>query len=133
MYERPCGSTSPLPGPVSDLGYPTDVEQTADGRAYQLFDHGGLYCSDQCAFSVYQPVEPVWQTLRSALGLPIRDQLLTDQFGDASLGRFEEGFLLVQPDGGDWVACTYDGAVISSSGIQADCVGWAQYVKNLPV
>ena len=97
----------------------------------QLFDKGGIYCSDQCAYAIYEPVETVWQTLRSTLGLPIEDQFLTDQFGDASLGRFEEGFLLVQPNDGDWVACTYDGAVISSSEIPADCVGWAAYVKSL--
>ena len=133
QYELPCGSTSPFPGPVTNLGYPTGQQQTADGRDYQLFDNGGLYCSDQCAFAVYQPVEPVWQTLRGTLGLPIKDQIQTDQFGDASLGRFQEGFLLVQPNDGDWIACTYDGAVISSSGIQADCAGWARYVKNLPV
>jgi hypothetical protein len=132
-YELPCGSTSPLPGPVAALGYPTDQERMADGLPYQLFDSGGLYCSDQCAWAVYEPVESVWQPLRAALGLPIKDQLQTDQFGNASLGRFQEGFLLVQPSGTDWIACTYDGAVISSSGIQADCVGWAEYVENLNV
>ena len=45
-------------GPVADLGYPTDRQQTADGLEYQLFDNGGLYCSTSAPGLSTRPSSP---------------------------------------------------------------------------
>ena len=117
---------------VPVLGYPTDAERLDQANEpFQRFDHGGIYCYQGCGSIIYEPLDPVWQTLSGTLGTPIRDQIQTDQFNNAFLGRFVNGFLMVSPETSDWIACGYDGRVISSSGIQSDCTGWAAYVKSL--
>jgi hypothetical protein len=127
----PPGDVKPLI--IPELGYPADQEQVdAAGEPFQRFDRGGIYCYQGCGSIVYEPLDPVWQTLSAALGTPIKDQIQTDQFNDAYLGRFVNGFLLVAPNGTDWIACGYEGQLISSSGLQSDCFGWAAYVKSLP-
>jgi hypothetical protein len=127
-----CHTTNDMPPSILDtLGYPSAREDEADGEPFQIFDLGGIYCLNGCGSAVFQPLEPIWQTFRGPLGLPVRDQIQTDQFNNAWLGRFQNGFLMVDPGGVDWFACGYDGSTISSSGIPTDCTGWAAYVKSL--
>jgi hypothetical protein len=120
------------PGIVDTLGYPLDREQFQEGEPYQLFDNGGIYCYQGCGSAVFTPLEPVWQQLREmGIGLPVRDVVGTEQLGGGWLGRFVNGFIITDPDGADYVSCTYDGDVIATNLPLTDCYGFAAYVRSL--
>jgi hypothetical protein len=137
------GCNAARTGPLESLGYPKDPEDFKFGEAFQLFDHGGIYCfrgtppaSEPGCHVITEPLHSRWLGMggarRSGIGLPINDVVTSDQLGGGWLGRFNEGFIFTDFRGDVFVACWYDGRLVETSLKLTDCSGFAQAAKPSP-
>jgi hypothetical protein len=141
--EGSTGCNAARTGPLESLGYPKDPEEFKFGEAFQLFDHGGIYCfrgtppaSEPGCHVVTEPLHSRWLGMggaqRRGIGLPINDVVTSDQLGGGWLGRFNEGFIFTDFSGDAFVACWYDGRLVETSLKLTDCSGFAQAAKPSP-